>query len=485
MAADAPSSLSLRPWLPELPDPTDERVIEWRRCAREAGVRLGKGIAQTMRGLNALSSCPIPEAGTLAAPYLADPLYGAVACDIVARSGMDGGRLLLEALLTHPHGTLRFRAASGLGVLGDPAAIAALRAVFDTETDGPVLRWAAISLGELGSDAERAFLEKNWELHTNPLVREGIGLGLQFLGVEIDDRSGPQMELDAHLDRYCDPAHGVVAREFLFAMPDAEMDAVISRLDSGPWQRRFAAADVLGVLRINRAESALETMFNRSVPELMLVAATSLMRLRPGPEIAKLMRQRWFSFALTVRTEQARNVVLIEFPIPDAVVRLLLDDPCALVAPTAAELLRREPNALRFSWLKDALNLEYARIQGAAAPREVAHNLPVLTRQNIERLVADGAPRRSQLPEAFRPAVEELQRTSYADPHVIAAQSLLQAVRSYEDGSAALEPWLDCNAPLLRLDALLHWIGIHLTLPQISMNDDADPTVRRLWRFLA
>jgi len=460
--------------------------MEWRSRVEREAPKLGRGITETVEALKVLTACPIPEAGAAVVPYLTDTTYGGLACDVLGRSGLAVGRGHLEPLLASPDEQLQWKAASGLGLLGDRAAIPTLKSVF-TQADRPfLLRWAAIALGELGGAPERAFLEAQSKRHTGFFPNQGIQIGLQLLGAGAETTlSSMEPDLDTLLDHYCDPARGLEARAALLTAPEDAMDDVIARLTEGPVGRRFAAADLLGVRAIERAKDGLQALFDESVPELSLVSATSLMRLG-GDDIAEPLRKRWFSFAPPVREVEARRAVLMDLPVPDAVVRILLDDLCAFVIPAAAEFLRRDPTPERRALLTEALTLEYARVEGSAEPRGRRDNdMDVMNRKNIHRLIVAGRLRLTVLPQALRTPAEGLQRAGFRNPNVLAAHSLLLALTAYTDVKEHLQPWLTSRAAVLRLRGLMHWSGVSQAPPDGSMENDPDPTVRALWVTLS
>jgi HEAT repeat protein len=483
------SDPALRPWLPPLPESTDTQRAEWRRTA--VGLAAGAAsdrIAERLRALEALAACPVAEAGELAVASLGDGLYAGPACDVLGRSGWSGAREHLEATLSHGESLVRFKAVSALGMLGDPAAIPAVKALFDTEGNTGVLRWAGIVLGELGGPSERAFLEG---LETeSALAREGIRIGLGLLDPavqQIADReferavarlkAGDAGTIETVLDRWNDPLVGVAARALLIGLPNDAMVVVLESLGSGPDERRFAAADLLGLRAVEAARPGLEALLGGGDPALVLVAAASLGRL--GDDVDVGLRRWLDDFGPQDRAAGARRAVLIELPVPDAVVRVLLDDPCAAVTPYAAELIRREPTGDRTRWLFDALAAEHARVDGTGAPRDPAANGDgVLTTALREGLVGEGRPRRALLPDDLAAGSEALERDGFGDPHVLAAHFLLLAAGGLEDlPGDVVEPWLTSRSPLLRFDA----IRIRLasgTLPKGP--EDADPTVRAL-----
>lgn len=510
--ADLPSSLEAlrdalavlgdqggpRPWLPPVPEHDEKNHRIWAQVVEALIPHVLDGpLIPRIAALRVLVLCPISEAGLLAARVLDDLTAAARAIDVISRSGMHTARETLEPLLAHSDGLVRFKAAAALGVVGDPLAIPALRALFSTEEDEPlVLRWAARSIGELGGEDERVFLEAQVAAQSSAAVREGLREGLEALGVDRDDLhpapdvmgtaraafGGDPSALEGLLDDYCDPERGQPARIVLSGLPEAQLGHLADLIRSGPAQRRFAAADVAGWRGVSSARGALEELSEDASASLAFVALMGLARLGDEKKAASLARAWTSDFTATARTEAMAQLAWCNVPVPLLALRALLFDPCAMVLPTAVELLVREPSPETEELLAEALQLEWRRLQGETAPRDPAeHGRFVMHKSRIGPLVRSGAPRRSVLPEAYRPAAVELETEGFSTPSVVASHFLLHALPFFDAqrGHAELRRWLEAGPALLRFDAL-KLIGLGGGAVPPALEADPDPRVRAL-----
>jgi len=492
-----------RVWLPPIPEPTTDTHRVWEGVVTAVARFIPDGGYVEQHGaLKVLALCPIQRSAELAELALAGkPKYAIAACDALARSGGVRARAHLERSLRHESSLVRIHAAANLGVLGDAGALPALEAVFGFETEEPqVLVWAAMSIAELGGAKERKLLERLQATQRHPEVRLGLSRALDLVPVAESPsqgtvsltgldmlEQGDDAGLDWLCDRYGDADDGLAVRIAFAQMPEATLSGLVARLAAGPVPRQLAAADVLGWRGVSSAVPALKQLAGHYDPALALVAGCSLVRL--GIEgAAEELATRWLqNFDPQDRVGAARSALLFELPVPDPIVKLLLDDPCALLAPFAAELLRREPSPTRQGWLLSALDLERARLTGDADARDPGqHDRWVMSASVLTRYLDDGAPRRAQLPSPLRESVTTMERDE-RDPHVIAAHSLLHALASVPPDIALpqLAPWLSMESPMLRFVALKLWVALSGAVPESpSLASDPSDAVRGLWEEL-
>lgn len=500
----APSVQGPRPWLPPLPDVTPEHVELWLEVVEAvAPSRRSEALDERLDALHVFARCPIPPAATDSLPVPVDPVQIPVTLDVLARSGWDGAREALENHLNHADPTVRWRAAGNLGPLGEKAAIAGLRAVLARPDEDPlVLRWAAESLGDLGGAAEQRLLEllaTRWD-HT--IALDGVRGGLRALGVEASTvglptelttplqmlEAGEGEGLGALLDLWNDPLLGASVRMALLVTSGDELRGLGTVLREGPVSRQFAAADLAGLRGMGEHADALEALSTHPNPALTLVGATGLLRLdrwEAGPALA----ERWIAnFEHLDRLHEGRRALLLESPLPEEIVTLLVDDPCAMVTALGAELLRRHPTKAHRAQLLAALSREHDRLVGAGEARPAIENDRwVMSEDRLRELVEAGESIRRFLPDSVQGPARALEEVSVRDPHVIAARALLHALKGYpaEVSAAVLPGWLQSLWPQLRLDALSLWAAQFGTLPEPSLVEDDEPAIAALWEALS
>ncbi len=497
-----PEGPSERPWLPSISSDLDKYGILWDEVvAALTPYAAGSEVLDRMNVLRVLACCPVESAGHLAVPFLSasDPVLPLLAQDAVARSGISLAGEHLEVLLSHPFELVRFRAAGNLGLTGDRSTLPALRALFSSSGEEPlVLRWAAVSLGDLGGSAERRFLEEYAVTASNPLVRDGIRAGLLRLGAADRPELHPLPEfvhavqqagrgeaagIDWLLDRYEDQRLGLAVRFAWRTIPTSVVAGLTSWLKGQSAERRFAAADILGWRSVGAASADLRDAETDLDVAVCMAASASLMRLGEASRIDAYWLER---FPPLDRLD-AERALAMESPVPLGLVRLLLFEPCGLLPRIGAEIVRRDGGVESQALLDEALAIEWRRLEGETGPRSETENDGfVLSRSRLKRLLKEWAPIRSQLPPEVQDIALALEEAEIKDPHVIAARGLLYGLRGRdpENAAAQLLPWLASRSALLRFDALVLWVAANGSLPA-PMHEDVSAAVRALWNAIA
>jgi hypothetical protein len=489
-----------RPWLAGVPADDDAHHVLWAEVVGAVLPHLDITAPHAADALGVLARCPVQAAGDAVRGALGSPEADLrmLASDVVARSGRADALRLLEPLLTDPFFLVRMRVAGNFGVTGDPATLPLLRRALDDE-DPMVRRWAAISFGELATPTERRVLHEAAEREEDALARDGLRRGLESTGA-VDEAlalhplpefaraaraaaSGDEASLDWLLDHYRDRSLGVPVHLALTALDAANLPLLAERLRSSEPVRRFAAADVCAARGYSAARDELERLEGDMDVSVCVAASAGLMRFGEPSTISEY----WLDRFPPLDRMHAAAALDLEGPVPDALVELLLFEPCGLIPRIGAELVRRQGGANLRAKLNEALALEHARIEGDAEPRPDSENDRfVMTRSARKRLVREGAALRSMLPDAVQAGAEELESEGFRDPHVIAALGLMLGLRGQapDDARPALEPFLASSSPLLRFWALTLWVASHPTLPA-PMDEDEHPTVRALWNAIA
>jgi|GEM_PF-6721326 len=496
-----------RPWMPVLLPLSSALVSPLHDVVRRVAPLLASPSLSTRhRAAQVLARIPTEAAALAAVPALSDRLGFIVAegIDAVARGGGSESADVLVELLNHPDETVRLRAAGDLGLMRNPAAVAALVSTAeDADEDEYVRAWAATSLGELGTPEALAALHRIAPT-ASPVVADGIRAGISArvpvtsADLALTQHPERRVHAAAHLlgteaiallvllELYGDPDVGLAARGALMAT-SVDLEEPLLEVLAGNSERLAAAVDLAGLLGLVSAVPQLESlMTERGEPGLALLAGIALVRLG-APTALERLAIRWARYSADQRTEGTLGGMFANDVVPLDVVQLLLGDPCAVVSASGAELLRREPDGERASQLlAAALQTELLRVQGREPPRPTSEAGPIGTVEFRAEYGIQCEVFRASLPEELQAGAAELDMHVYVSPETIAARALLWVCLDVDgDFDAVLEPWMKVADPQLRLDALRVWAGLHPDgLPAVDLSTDPEPVIRRFYAIL-
>ena len=229
----------------------------------------------------------------------------------------------------------------------------------------------------------------------------------------------------------------------------------------------------------------MEALSRDPEPQLAFVGFLGRIRLGDAGAVDRF-RASWVRHGASDRIDALTEIVWCNPPLPTTVLRVLIEDPCALVVPAAAGMLLREPTEPHQELLAAALDREWARLTGDAPPRDPQqHGRSVMHRSRIATLLEGGEAARELLPPELRGDAKKLEREGFADPSIIAAHALLHALPMFDEEFARtqLRRWTEASAPLLRFDALkLLGYGTG-SVPRV-LSTDPDPRIRALFTTL-
>lgn len=302
-----------RPWTPSRYEPETMPGIAalWDDVAKVAGPLLTD--AKLITRIKALQVAVLTPSthwlsGLVRCLSDEDWTVRSMAADLLGDIGASETVDALISRIDDKHDAVRLSAVAALGQIGDARAIDALEVAFDNDEDGFVRRWAAQSMGEIGTPVAVDILVAGLGAElVDALAEEGIRTGLAAAG-------------------------------------DSAVDSLAELLDANDERVRSRAYNTLVEIGTDRAVALLQKELPEADEDLTIKVNAALAQRGDANSIARLQALMMDETEWWVALPAAGE--LLKLGNGTALTRLLVSYFSAQRGPTARQLLQEIPDAL-------------------------------------------------------------------------------------------------------------------------------------------